>query len=210
MKHLIMIGAPGSGKGTQAEKLAAEKKYNHVSTGDLLRAEVAKASELGLRVKAIMESGELVSDAVVLELLKANIDLASDAYIFDGYPRNIDQAKALNAQILGDTDYTAVYFVIDTEVLVERLTNRRVCKDCGAIYNLVGMAPKKAGICDKCSGELFHRKDDNEEVIRNRIDVYNGTVEPMLNYYAELNRLEKIDVAGGKENTFKTLLSVIG
>lgn len=209
MKHLILIGAPGSGKGTQAEKLVLDKGYKHVSTGDLLRAEVAKETDLGIRVKKLMESGQLVGDDVVLELLRANIDLSAANFIFDGYPRNIEQAKALDSEILFDSDYMAIYFKIDTEILVERLTNRRVCKNCSAIYNLVGMPPKKEGICDKCGAELFHRKDDHEDVIRNRISVYNATIKPMLDYYAGRNKLSEVDACGGKDEAYEDIVNIL-
>ena len=132
-KHLIFMGAPGSGKGTQAEKLVKEHGFNHISTGNLLRAEVAKGTELGQKVDAVLKAGQLVSDDLMKSLLETNVD-KNVSTIFDGYPRNIDQAHVLD-EVLGDSDYQALFFDVNVEDLVERLTNRVTCKDCGAIYN---------------------------------------------------------------------------
>jgi len=170
MRHLVFIGAPGSGKGTQAAKFVADKHYKHVSTGDLLRGEIAKGTELGAEVKSLMDSGALVSDELVIKLLQANCELDSNGYIFDGYPRNLAQAQTLDREVLKGRPSLAVYFDIDVTKLVQRLTNRRTCKDCGAIYNLLTQRPKKAGTCDKCTGtNLVHRDDDKEDVIKKRM-----------------------------------------
>lgn len=192
-KHLVFIGAPGSGKGTQSAKFKTELGFHHVSTGDLLRAEIAKNSELGQRVKSVMESGQLVSDDLVVELLKANIDLEKNLYIFDGYPRNIAQAKTLDEKILNNTSYLAVYFKLNTEKLVERLTNRRVSSDGKHIYNLKTNPPKVAGICDVTGEKLVHRDDDKEEVIRARMKVFEETSGPLLDFYAKKGYLVEVD-----------------
>ena len=131
--HLIFIGAPGSGKGTQAGKFVADKGFKHISTGDLLRSEIAKKTALGLEVKKVMDEGKLVSDELVIRLLQANIDLQSSQYIFDGYPRNIAQAQALDSEVLKGSPSISVYFEINTDKLVERLTNRGTCGNGGAI-----------------------------------------------------------------------------
>ncbi len=192
MKNLVFIGAPGSGKGTQSAKLKEEKSFFHVSTGDLLRAEVAKQSELGKELKSVMEQGKLVSDELVVKLLKANIDLEKSAYIFDGYPRNIAQAKTLDSEILAEHGYTAIYFKVDTDKLVQRLTNRRVTKDGKHIYNLLTNPPKKDGICDVTGQELVQRDDDKEEVIRKRMGVFEETVGPVLEFYKNKGILKEI------------------
>lgn len=192
--HLIFIGAPGSGKGTQANKLVKERGLKHVSTGDLLRAEIAKQSALGLEVKKVMDAGQLVSDDLVIRLLQANIDLQASQYIFDGYPRNLAQAQTLDKEVLKGAPSIAVYFDIDIARLVERLTNRRTCKDCGAIYNLVSKKPKVTGVCDVCGGtDLVQRADDKEEVITNRLQVFQDTVAPVLKYYQDQGRLMKVN-----------------
>ncbi|MBT3983514.1 MAG: nucleoside monophosphate kinase [Bacteriovoracaceae bacterium] len=202
-KQLVFLGAPGSGKGTQASKLVGVKGYNHVSTGDLLRAEVAEGSDLGKRVSEIMSSGSLVSDEIVLELLKKNCDLGNGVYIFDGFPRNIDQAKALDAQVLSEAPYQAIYFKVDNDKLIGRLTSRRTCGDCKAIYNLISKLPKVSGVCDECGGSnLEHRKDDTEDVIRNRLEVFEGTIKPVLDYYESKNNLTVLDAMENIDDVF--------
>jgi adenylate kinase len=208
--HLIFIGAPGSGKGTQASKLVTEKSLKHISTGDLLRSEIAKGSALGQEVKKVMDAGQLVSDDLVIRLLQANIDLANSQYIFDGYPRNLAQAQTLDKEVLKGSPSTAVYFDIDMGKLVERLTNRRTCKNCGAIYNLISKKPKVMGVCDQCgSTDLVQRADDKEEVITNRLKVFKDTVEPVLKYYQDLGRLMKVDAEGSVDEIYKMISSKV-
>ncbi len=192
MKNLILLGAPGSGKGTQSAKLVDTLGYNHVSTGNLLREEIAKKSDLGLKVKAVMDAGQLVSDELVVELLKANLDLKNSSYIFDGYPRNEAQTETLNS-ILEGHQYLAVYFKLDTENLVERLTNRRVTRNGKHIYNLKTNPPKVAGVCDITGEELIQRDDDKEEVVRDRMKVFNETMQPVIDKYRSLNALVEVD-----------------
>ncbi|HLT22925.1 MAG TPA: adenylate kinase [Bacteriovoracaceae bacterium] len=207
-KHLIFIGAPGSGKGTQATKFVKESSFQHISTGDLLRNEIAKGSELGLEVKKVIDAGQLVSDELVIRLLQANIDLASSNYIFDGYPRNLAQAQTLDNEVLKGANSLAVYFEINTGRLVERLTNRRTCKDCGSIYNLVSKKPKVMGICDQCGGtNLVQRDDDKEEVIKNRLTVFEETVSPVLSYYQELGRLMRVNAEKSVDEIFTQISS---
>jgi adenylate kinase len=207
---LILLGAPGSGKGTQAAKLVEELTYQHISTGDLLRNEVASGSELGNRVKAIMDSGDLVDDGTVLELLQKNCDLANSQYIFDGFPRNEVQAKALDEHVLKDVASTAIYFDIDLGVLEQRIVNRRVCKGCGEIYNLLFKKPQSDGVCDKCgSTDLQLRKDDNPETVKNRLKIYKESTEPVLKYYEGQGRLSRVDASKGSEEVLKELINVI-
>jgi adenylate kinase len=208
--HLIFIGAPGSGKGTQAVKFVSERAFKHISTGDLLRSEIAKKSDLGLEVKKVMDEGKLVSDELVIKLLQTNIDLASSQYIFDGYPRNIAQAETLDKEVLKGVPSVAVYFDINMSRLVERLTNRRTCKDCGAIYNLISKKPKIMGKCDQCGGAaLIQRADDKEDVITNRLKVFEDTVSPVLKYYQDLGRLIKVDAEKSPEDIFELVSSKV-
>jgi adenylate kinase len=208
-KNLVFIGAPGSGKGTQSSKLKTDKGLNHISTGDLLRNEIASKSELGNRVKIVMDEGQLVSDDLVIELLKSNLDLTSQKYIFDGYPRNIAQAKILHEQILAGHDYTAVYFKVNTEELVTRLTNRRVTKDGKQIYNLVTNPPKVTGICDVTGDSLIQRDDDKEEVIRKRMDVFESTIGPVVEYYESLGLLETIKAENGVNEVYEEIVNFL-
>lgn len=208
--HLIFIGAPGSGKGTQATRFVSEKNFKHISTGDLLRAEIAKKSELGIEVKSVMDAGQLVSDNLVIRLLQANINLEDSQYIFDGYPRNIAQSKTLDGEVLKDSRSIAVYFKIDISKLVQRLTNRRTCKDCGAIYNLVSKKPKIEGKCDRCGGtNLIQRADDKEEVIENRLKVFQETVNPVLKYYQDLGRLIEVNAEESPDVIFNMISSKV-
>lgn len=208
-KNLVFIGAPGSGKGTQSAKLVEGVGYSHVSTGNLLRDEIAKESDLGNKVKSVMEAGQLVSDDLVVELLKANLNLGSNSYIFDGYPRNIDQAKTLD-QILGGADYSAVYFKLDTEDLVNRITKRRTTKDGKYIYNLDTKKPKVDGICDVTGEKLIHRDDDKEEVIRKRMDVFDATVGPVIEFYSKKGNLVELNADQGVEEIYKELINIVG
>ena len=208
--HLIFIGAPGSGKGTQANKFVTERSFKHISTGDLLRAEIAKQSALGLEVKKVMDEGKLVSDELVIRLLQANIDLNSSQYIFDGYPRNLAQAETLDKEVLKGSPSISVYFEIDVARLVERLTNRRTCGNCGAIYNLISKMPKITGTCDQCgSTNLVQRADDKEDVIKNRLKVFQDTVSPVLKYYQDLGRLIKVDAEQSPDVIFKMISSKV-
>jgi adenylate kinase len=206
--HFIFIGAPGSGKGTQASKLVTDKNLKHISTGDLLRSEISKGSALGLEVKKVMDAGQLVSDELVIRLLQANINLSESQYIFDGYPRNLSQAQTLDREILKGADSVAVYFEINMSKLLERLTNRRTCKNCGAIYNLLSKKPKVMGVCDQCgSTDLVQRADDKEEVISNRLKVFKDTVDPVLEYYQDLGRLMRVDAEAAVDEIYQKILS---
>ena len=208
--QLILLGAPGSGKGTQAAKLVSDLGYKHISTGDLLRNEIAKESDLGKKVQGIMARGELVDDVTVLELLNANCDLSSGSYIFDGFPRNIDQAKALDNEVIKDIAHKAIYFDIDLDILAKRLVNRRTCSDCGEIYNLLSKAPKIEGTCDKCKGtNLKQRKDDNEESVKTRLGVFKSTIDPVLSYYEEKGALRRVRASASSAEVFEELKNTV-
>lgn len=208
--HLIILGAPGSGKGTQAAKLVA-KGFKHISTGDLLRSEIAKGSELGQKVSGIISRGDLVDDNTVMALLKANCDVDNVSYIFDGFPRNIAQAEMLEAELLQGRKTLAVYFKIDLGILIDRVVNRRTCGNCGEIYNLATKPPIKSDVCDKCGavGSMKQRKDDTEEVVSNRLKIFADTVNPMLAFYKAKGALVEIDASLQEEEVFTALEKVI-
>ncbi len=193
MKNIVFIGPPGSGKGTQAAILNEKHGFNHVSTGNLLRAEIKKDNALGNKIKGVMSSGELVSDELVAQLLKENIDLSCKQYIFDGFPRNVNQAEVFQDEIMSKSNYVALLFDVDTEKLVERIINRRVSKDGTQIYNLKTKPPKVAGICDVTGEALVQRKDDTEEVVRNRLDVYLKETAPLVEFYKSKNILNSVN-----------------
>lgn len=207
--QLILLGAPGTGKGTQAKRIVEEFGYNHISTGDLLRNEIAKGSDLGQKVKSIIDRGDLVNDQVVLELLNANCDLKTSAYIFDGFPRNIEQSELLEGEVLKGTTSKAIYFDMDLEILVERISNRRIASKSGEIYNLISRPPKVAGLCDVSGEELIHRKDDNAETVRNRLEVFRNTIAPILDYYEKLGVLVKVNASDSADNVFAKVSEAI-
>lgn len=209
MKNLVLIGPPGSGKGTQSNILVEKRGYAHVSTGDLLRSEVAKGTDLGVRIKSVMDNGELVTDELVTELLKENIDLSSKQYIFDGFPRNVHQAEVLDSVILDGVDYVAVFFNVNLERLIERVINRRVSSDGKHIYNLVSNPPKKEGLCDETGLHLIQREDDKEQVVRNRIEVYERETKPMLDFYKEKGLLAEVNADESIESVNRQILNLI-
>jgi len=202
--HLVFIGPPGAGKGTQSKLLSENLNHVHLSTGDLLREEIAKDSDLGKRVKDVMASGGLVSDSLILELLKKNLNLKDNRYIFDGYPRNLVQAKALVDSVLSVYSFAAVYFKIDLEILSLRLTNRLTCSGCGAIFG-EKILPKKSGICDFCGGTLVKREDDKKEVVTQRLAVYQESSLPMIEYFKSLNKLIVVDAMASPEELYQEI-----
>lgn len=208
--HLIILGAPGSGKGTQAANLV-EKGFKHISTGDLLRSEIAKGTELGQKVSGIISRGDLVDDNTVMALLKANCDVDKVSYIFDGFPRNIAQVEMLEAELLQGRKTLAVYFKIDLGVLIARVVNRRTCGSCGEIYNLSTKAPRVANVCDKCGSKdsLKQRKDDTEDVVSNRLKIFADSVDPMLAFYKSKGALVEIDASKQEKDVFSELEKVI-
>ncbi|MEI8347255.1 MAG: nucleoside monophosphate kinase [Pseudomonadota bacterium] len=207
--QIILLGAPGSGKGTQAACIVEKFAYKHVSTGDLLRAEIAKKSSLGQRLAGIIEQGKLVDDATVFELLAANCDLKKGHYIFDGFPRTINQAHDLENKILKGAKTVAIYMEVGLDELVTRICNRRVAPKSGQIYNVVTKPPKKSGICDVSGEPLIQRKDDTEEVVRNRFDVFKSTIGPIIDYYEKKGILKRIDASINPDTSFKQICDLI-
>ena len=198
--NLIILGAPGAGKGTLSDALVKEIKIPKISTGDMLRKEVKDNTPLGLKAKEIMAKGALVSDEIINELLKNRVKMSDckNGFMLDGFPRTINQAKELDKimkEVNKEIDLV-VNLVISEEIIVKRLTNRRVCKKCGANFNLVSLPPKREGVCDLDAGELYQRADDNEVTIRNRLQVYARDTEPLIDYYAQKSLLK--DVAAEK------------
>ncbi len=207
--HLIFIGAPGSGKGTQAKLLERKFGYQHISTGDLLRFEIKRGSPLGARVKATLAEGNLVDDHTVLELLTQNTNVLESSYIFDGFPRNKFQAELLEEELLMGANHLALYFNLDSESLIERIVNRRTCLSCGAIYNLLTGPPAKEAVCDFCGGNIVQRKDDNEETVRNRIKVYDEACEDLLAFYEEKRLLRSLDAEKDQREVFAEISKLI-
>jgi adenylate kinase len=211
--RIVLLGAPGSGKGTQAKLLVEKYKIPQMSTGDLLRAEVAAGTDLGKRAKAAMDAGQLVTDDVVLGMIQARLAKpdAKSGFILDGFPRNIPQAQSLDAMLarLGQPLQLALLVDVDTDVLLKRLTGRRTCGSCGAIYNIYFSSPKTANKCDKCGGALQHRSDDNEQTVANRLKVYQQQTAPLVNYYKAQGKLRTVRGVGAVNAIFKNVTDII-
>ncbi|MCR5080427.1 MAG: adenylate kinase [Treponema sp.] len=192
--NFIFLGPPGAGKGTLASQVAEEYKIPQISTGDIFRENIKNGTELGKKVKAIMDAGGLVGDDVVLEIVEDRLkkDDCKNGFILDGFPRTIPQAEAFEK--LG-IDVKVVNFEVDNDLIIARLSNRRVCKNCKANYNVKFLPPKVEGVCDKCGGGLFTREDDKIESITHRLEVYRKETEPLIGFYRKLNKMTDIDSA---------------
>jgi len=204
--NLVLLGPPGAGKGTLAARLVEEFGFVHLSTGDLLREEVKRGSELGRLAKGYMDRGELVPDEVILGMVRERVDGRDDGFLFDGFPRTIAQAEGLE-EIL--PVHLVIYLDLPEEEVVRRLSARRVCKRCGANYNLITQPPKAPGICDRCGGELYQRPDDREEVIRNRFRVYREQSAPLIGYYEGKGILRRVDASLPPEEVFRRVAEVL-
>jgi adenylate kinase len=213
--RIVLLGAPGSGKGTQAKLLVDKYKIPHISTGDILRAAVSAGSDLGKKAKAVMDAGQLVSDEIVLGLIQERMGQADakNGFIMDGFPRNIPQAQALDAMLarLGRPLQLAVLVDVANDVLLKRITGRRTCASskCGATYNIYFSPSKVAGKCDKCGSTLQHRSDDNEATVRNRLQVYQQQTQPLVAYYRAQGKLRTVKGVGSINEIFKSLSDIV-
>lgn len=215
MKNIIFVAAPAAGKGTQSDLLVKKYGYAHISTGDLLRNEVASGSEFGAELKKIMESGSLVSDETVTELLKKRLecDDVNNGFILDGYPRNVSQAEALDSLLesLGKKIDVCISLDMDMDTALKRALGRMSCPQCGTGYNKFfdAMKPKEEDVCDNCGSTLTSRSDDNEETFKTRFETYIKSTEPLLDYYKDKGILDVISCNGTPEETFNEIESVI-
>jgi len=212
--RIVLLGAPGAGKGTQAKKLIEKYGLPQISTGDLLRAAVAAGTPLGKEAKSYMDKGELVPDSVVLGMVEERLgqDDCKKGYILDGFPRNTLQAEALDKMLASlNMPLTAALSVdVPFEDLMKRLTGRRTCKACGQMYNIYFKAPAKEGVCDKCKGELFQRDDDKEATIKKRLEVYTAQTEPLIGYYRNKGILKTVSGTGSIDEIFKKVTEALG
>lgn len=212
MLRLILLGPPGAGKGTQAEKLAEELRVPHISTGDILRQAVADGTQLGLEANKVMEVGELVSDEIMLGIIRERLarDDARRGYILDGYPRTLPQARALQG-LMDERSEPRVVIVnidVDREELVRRISGRRSCPNCKAVFNVHAQPPEKPDVCDACGRKLVQRADDEEATVRQRLAVYDRQTRPVLDYYGD--RVTAIDGQGTPQEVFDRLSSLVG
>jgi adenylate kinase len=207
--HILILGAPGAGKGTQSANIVAEYDVEHVTTGDALRGnKEMDISHLDVAYDTpgeFMDRGELVPDAVVNEIVEKALDEA-DGYVLDGYPRNLDQAEHLSD--ITDLD-VVLYLDVDEDVLVERLTGRRVCEECGATYHVDFDLPEEEGVCDTCGGDLYQREDDTEETARERIRVYEDNTAPVVEFYEDRGQLARIDGEGSPDEVWANVTDAI-
>jgi adenylate kinase len=212
-RAVIFLGPPGAGKGTQAKELAQKYGVPHLSTGDMLRENIAKGTPLGAKAKPLMEHGELVPDSLVLKMVAARIERpdCSHGFVFDGFPRTVAQAQYLGELLKqhGFRQPVVIHFAIDPALLMRRITGRRMCKVGGEIYNLFERPPKVQGKCDYDGGELEQRPDDREEVVAPRLQAYQKQTAPLVAYYRRLGRLREVDAAKSVDEVARRVLEVV-
>ena len=211
--RLILLGAPGAGKGTQAKKLSEKYRIPKISTGDILREAMQKGTALGLKAKSYMDSGQLVPDDVVIGIVEEKLKDKEciKGWILDGFPRTLQQAQALDRILTGTR--TPIEYVlnleVDAEKIIKRISGRRSCESCQSAYHIYFNLPKKDGICDSCEGRLIQRNDDKEETVRERLKVYREKTQPLVNYYSERSLLKKIEADDDIENVFTRICSFV-
>ena len=211
--RIVMLGAPGSGKGTQAKKLMNDKGISHISTGDMLRSAVEEGTQLGLEARNVMESGKLVSDNLMIGLIQECLSSKEieNGFILDGFPRTTKQAIDLK-DLLEDMNIpldSALLMDVDFEILMKRLVGRRTCSVTGKLLNVYFSSPEELEECKNLGGELIKREDDNEDTIRNRLDVYKEKTEPLISYYENENLLKRVNAEGSMEEVYRELLAAI-
>ncbi|AIZ58910.1 MULTISPECIES: adenylate kinase [Bacillus] len=212
--NLVLMGLPGAGKGTQAERIVDDYGIPHISTGDMFRAAMKEETQLGLEAKSFIDKGELVPDEVTIGIVRERLGKndCEQGFLLDGFPRTVAQAEALE-EILKDLGRTIDYVInikVDKDALMERLTGRRICKNCGATYHLVFNPPAKENVCDKCGGELYQRADDNAETVSTRLEVNLKQTEPLLNFYSEKGYLANIDGAKHINDVYADIKDLLG
>ncbi len=211
---VVMLGAPGAGKGTQAQKIAEKYEIPQISTGDIFRANIKQGTELGKQAKVFMDQGKLAPDELVNDLVADRItwDDCKNGYILDGYPRSIGQAEALDKELTakGEKLDCAIDIEVPDENIVNRMGGRRVCLNCGATYHVEFNPPKKEGICDECGSELVLRDDDKPETVKERLDVYHEQTQPLIDYYEKAGVLRQVDGTQDIDDVFAEIVSILG
>lgn len=211
---IIMLGAPGAGKGTQAKRIAEKYSIPHISTGDIFRANIKNGTELGKKAKTYMDQGLLVPDELVVDLVvdRVNQDDCANGYVLDGFPRTIPQAEALDAALasMGQSMDYAINVEVPDENIVARMSGRRACVDCGATYHIVHAPTKQENVCDNCNGELILRDDDKSETVQKRLNVYHDQTQPLIDYYQNKNILVEVDGTVHMEDVFAAIVEILG
>ena len=211
---IIMLGAPGAGKGTQAKMIAEKYMVPHISTGDIFRANIKEGTELGKQAKEYMDKGQLVPDSLTVNLLLDRVakDDCQNGYVLDGFPRTIPQAEVLDEALskLGENIDFAIDVDVPDENIINRMSGRRACVTCGATYHLKHVPPKKDGICDKCGSELILRDDDKPETVKKRLDVYHEQTQPLIDYYTNKGILKQVDGTKDMLEVFGDIVSILG
>lgn len=211
---IIMLGAPGAGKGTQAKKIAEKYHIPHVSTGDIFRANIKNGTELGLQAKGFMDQGLLVPDEITIGMLLNRIQEADckNGYVLDGFPRTIPQAESLTKALndLGDAIDYAVNVDVPDDNIIGRMSGRRACLACGATYHVAFNPPKEEGICDICGKELVLRDDDKPETVQKRLSVYHEQTQPLIDYYKQAGKLAEVDGTQEMEAVFQSIVGILG
>jgi len=211
--RIILIGPPGGGKGTQAKNLVAEYNIPQVSTGDILREAVQNQTELGQKAKQYMDSGELVPDEIILGMMKNTLQGSEceNGFVLDGFPRTIPQAEGLDNLLAALEMHLDAVIAIEVKnaTIIDRLTSRRSCKNCGAVYNLKENPPQQEGLCDKCGGELYQREDDKPETIQNRLEVYRKQTQPLIDFYREKGLLTEVNGNQDIQAVWQDIKSVV-
>ncbi len=211
---IIMLGAPGAGKGTQAKMIAETYKLPHVSTGDIFRANIKNNTDLGKEAKTYMDKGELVPDELTVRILLDRVAQAdcANGYVLDGFPRTIPQAEVLDAELnkLGEKVDYAIDVEVPDENIVKRMSGRRACLKCGATYHIVHIPPKTEGICDACGSELVQRDDDKEETVKNRLAVYHQQTQPLIDFYSNKGVLKTVDGTKDSAEVFEDIKKILG
>ena len=210
---IIMLGAPGAGKGTQAKMIAEKFEIPHISTGDIFRANIKNGTELGMEAKKYMDQGLLVPDELTVKILLDRVaqDDCAMGYVLDGFPRTIPQAEVLDKALteLGDKIDYAINVDVPDENIVRRMSGRRACVTCGATYHLVHIPPKTEGICDTCNSELILRDDDKPETVKNRLDIYHKQTQPLIDFYTEKGVLESVDGTVDMKDVFAAIVAIL-
>lgn len=211
---IIMLGAPGAGKGTQAKMIADKYGVPHVSTGDIFRANIKNGTELGMEAKKYMDQGLLVPDELTVKILLDRVSQpdCKNGYVLDGFPRTIPQAEVLDKALaeLGESIDYAIDVDVPDENIVKRMSGRRACVSCGATYHVVHVPPKKEGICDRCGSELILRDDDKPETVKNRLDVYHKQTQPLIDFYIKKGVLKTVDGTVDMQDVFKAIVAILG